>query len=80
MTIWTNWDPLKEVIVGDCVGGASSNKLATILQETKEDLQSLADYLTKLGVKVHRPKVTQYPSDINLGNFNFILPYLTLYN
>ena len=27
---WTNWDPLKEVIVGNCFPGASNNKLAKI--------------------------------------------------
>lgn len=74
MSIWTNWDPLKEVIVGDCPNKASSNKLALILQETKEDLQSLSDYLTKLGVYVHRPKITHYPADINLGNFKIQNP------
>jgi len=70
MSIWTNWDPLKEVIVGNCFPGATSNKLASILGETKEDLDNLANYLTKLGVRVHRPIVTQYPSNIDLGNFN----------
>lgn len=74
MSIWTNWDPLKEVIVGDCFGGATSNKLAMILHETKEDLQSLSDYLTKLGVHVHRPKIVQYPKDIDLGNFKIQNP------
>ena len=74
MSIWTNWDPLKEVIVGDCPGGAASNKLALILQETKEDLQHLSDYLTSLGIRVHRPKVTAFPKDINLGNFKIQNP------
>jgi N-dimethylarginine dimethylaminohydrolase len=70
MSIWTNWDPLAEVIVGNCFPGASNNKLARILYETKEDLDSLADYLTKLGIRVHRPTVTQFPKEIKLGNFN----------
>jgi len=74
MSIWTNWDPLKEVIVGDCPAGASRNNLALILQETKEDLQNLSDYLTKLGVTVHRPSVTQFPRDIDLGNFKIQNP------
>jgi N-dimethylarginine dimethylaminohydrolase len=67
--IYTNWDPLKEVIVGNCYHGHASNKLANILAETKEDLDNLSEYLTKLGVRVHRPVVTQFLNDIDLGNF-----------
>ena len=70
MSVWTNWDPLKEVIVGDCSPAHISNKLARILEETKEDLDNLSDYLTKLGVRVHRPAVTNYSNDIELGSFN----------
>lgn len=69
MSIWTNWDPLKEVVVGNCFPGASDNTFARILQETKQDLDNLADYLTRLGVRVHRPAVTQYRENINLGHF-----------
>lgn len=53
--IYTNWDPLKEVIVGSCPKGSYSNKIAQIFGETREDLDNLANYLTKLGVRVHRP-------------------------
>jgi glycine amidinotransferase len=70
MTIWTNWDPLKEVIVGNCYDSHSNNRLSTIFQETKEDLDNLANYLTGLSVRVHRPIVTDYDSEIKLGNFN----------
>lgn len=72
--IWTNWDPLKEVIVGNCVGGAAHNKLARILQETKEDLDTLAGYLTKLGIRVHRPNASHLPVDIDLGRFKINNP------
>ena len=72
--IWTNWDPLKEVIVGNCVGGAAYNKLAHILSETKEDLDILAEYLTKLGIRVHRPNATHLPVDIDLGRFKINNP------
>ena len=67
--IYTNWDPLKEVIVGNCAEGHHRNKLAQIFEETKEDLDALADYLTKLGVRVHRPAVTRFKENIDLGNF-----------
>jgi glycine amidinotransferase len=69
MAIWTNWDPLKTVVVGDCYTQSPNAKLSTIFQETKEDLDALANYLTKLGVEVFRPKVTEYADDIDLANF-----------
>jgi len=74
MSIYTNWDPLKEVIVGDCSTSSVNNKLAGILHETKEDLDSLSDYLTKLGVRVHRPAVTKFPDNIDLGYFKIDHP------
>ena len=67
--IWTNWDPLKEVIVGNCPTVAVRNNLAGILQETKEDLDALSDYLIKLGVKVHRPALTKFPDNLDIGHF-----------
>jgi len=50
--IYTNWDPLIEVIVGDCYTAHHKNKLDQIFAETKEDLDNLADYLSKLGVSI----------------------------
>jgi N-dimethylarginine dimethylaminohydrolase len=61
MSIWTEWDPLEEIIVGDCYTDTDNSQLKLILKETKEDLQALADYLTSLGVKVHRPNVDENP-------------------
>lgn len=55
--IWTEWDPLKEIIVGDCFTSTDNPGLKIILEETKEDLQALADYLMVLGIKVHRPNI-----------------------
>lgn len=72
--IYTNWDPLREVIVGNCAEGHHRNKLARIFQETKEDLDTLADYLVKLGVSVHRPRVIEYPNNIDLANFKIQNP------
>lgn len=69
MSIYTNWDPLKEVIVGDCYSAHHKNNLAQIFSETREDLDHLAEYLTKLGVRVHRPTVTEFSDNIDLGNF-----------
>ena len=69
MSIYTNWDPLTEVIVGNCPTVAVRGNLARILQETKEDLDVLAEYLIKLGVQVHRPRITKFPENINVGHF-----------
>jgi hypothetical protein len=67
--IYTNWDPLKEIIVGNCFVDHSRNKLSQIFIETKEDLDNLADYLIKMGIKVYRPDVTYFKEDIDLSNF-----------
>ena len=78
MSIWTNWDPLEEVIVGNCP--AQSNPswnleprarelFDEILRETKEDLDNLARLLERLGVKVFRPKITRFNQVINQGDF-----------
>ena len=70
--IWTEWDNLKEVIVGDVYDPnyfsnyASSqiensdnefiDGMCKIFEETKEDLNSLQKILESYGVKVFRPK------------------------
>lgn len=79
MACWTEWDPLEEVIVGDCflykdlnwkLPPSAAAKFELILEETKEDLDNLADYISKLGVKVHRPKPKINNQDIQISNFN----------
>lgn len=58
MTVWTEWDPLEEVVVGDCNPTYPGvPELDKILSETKEDLDNLANYLSKLGIRVHRPTI-----------------------
>jgi len=59
--IWTEWDSLKTVIVGN-VGSKfnlGSNKVNSyvnqILEETKEDLDNLSNFLINGGVEVLRP-------------------------
>jgi hypothetical protein len=78
MTCWTEYDPLREIIVGDCnapgdfdwfLNDGVKSKFNLILEETKEDLQNLSDYLTKLGIRVHRPKPTVYKGSVDIGNF-----------
>ena len=79
MTIWTNWDPLEEVIVGNCnteiplgwnVEPNARPLINQILQETKEDLDNLSTILKDLGVRVHRPIPHQFPEKIELPTFN----------
>lgn len=79
MSIWTEWDPLEEVIVGDChqkcpdewlIPDNSRELLDVIFRETKEDLDNLAKCLEKLDVKVYRPNVLTFPLNIDLGNFS----------
>jgi len=49
-------------------------KFNLILQETKEDLQSLADYLQKLNIEVFRPTPTVYNSSIDIAHFEIPNP------
>lgn len=81
MSIWTNWDPLEEIIVGNCLEELPwhwaldlGNRTAfnTILKETKEDLDNLANMLESLGVKVHRPTPVDFKQDISIGAFNVV--------
>lgn len=82
MACWTEWDPLEEVIVGDCflyhelnwnLPKNTSDKFQLILEESKEDLDNLATYLKKLGVTVHRPTPKLNNQDIKISNFNIHL-------
>lgn len=79
MTCWTEWDPLEEVIVGDCflledlnwkLPNKAASNFAVILEETKEDLNKLAECLKDLGVKVHRPIPKKNEQDIKISTFD----------
>jgi len=78
MSIWTNWDPLEEIIVGNCPHTSDPRWILEhgavelfdeVLRETKEDLDNLANTLSNLGVKVHRPKIINHCQEINLSEF-----------
>lgn len=62
--ICTEWDTLKEIIVGDCDPHISvpNDRLKQVFHETKEDLDSLADLLSKQGISVLRPDARQVDS------------------
>jgi len=78
MSVWTNWDPLEAVIVGDCyapgdldwaIDPSVRSGFNQILIETKQDLNSLADTLTALGVTVYRPHVFTYNKKLEFSTF-----------
>lgn len=81
--IYTEYDPLQEIIVGDSYLPGDLDKLLPkhslkgfnkILEETKEDLDDLAELFTKFNVKVHRPKVYRYDNNFSMPNFDVNLP------
>ncbi len=81
--IYTEFDPLQEVIVGDCYApGDVDNFLPKesiasfnrILEETKQDLNNLADFIKNSNIKVHRPEVLKYTKSIEMPNFKINLP------
>jgi len=83
MSVWTNWDPLEEVIVGDCyapgdldwfIEPALQNACNSILEETKQDLDNLAVLLQNLGVRVHRPRVYNHTKSVDIAAFSVQCP------
>lgn len=81
--IYTEFDPLEEIIVGDSYSPHDLDSLLhnrkldgfnKILEETKQDLDNLADLLRKSGIKVHRPTVYKYNDKIDMPQFDIKLP------
>lgn len=81
--IFTEYDPLEEIIVGDVYTpedvsafftGKNPSGFYQILEETKQDFDNLADFLSKGNIKVHRPDVYAYKQQISLPNFNVMFP------
>lgn len=79
MSVWTEWDPLEEVIVGSCfkqipgeweLDNKVKDYLEIILRETSEDLDNLSSCIETLGAKVYRPDLLTIPFELNLGSFN----------
>jgi N-dimethylarginine dimethylaminohydrolase len=81
--IYTEFDTLQEVIVGDCYAPGdvdsflpkeSISSFNKILEETKQDLNNLTDFLKKSNIKVHRPEVQKFEQSIQMPNFKINLP------
>lgn len=81
--IYTEYDPLEEVIVGDIYSPGELDKFLPkkslvgfnkILQETKEDLNNLESFLKSANIKVHRPEVINHPAEYELPNFKIKFP------
>ena len=83
MAIWTEWDKLTDVIVGDCHSPGSFDQLLRrkrprkqfnlILEETKEDLLALTNKLKSYGCNVRRPDTIK-PQRITLPTFDIKFP------
>jgi len=83
MSVYTGYDPLLEVIVGDChrpgdldyaLPDESKDNFNIILKETVEDLNNLSSHLKSMGVTVYRPNVTKYNAPVDLSNFQIPIP------
>jgi N-dimethylarginine dimethylaminohydrolase len=81
--VYTEYDPLEEVIVadsylpGDLDHLFPNNSLTSfnkILEETKEDFDRLSEFLIRGGVKVTRPQVMKYPDHIAMSGFDVRFP------
>lgn len=81
--IYTEYDPLEEVIVADSYSPGDLDHLFPdqslkmfnrILEETKKDFDDLATFLINGGVTVHRPKIMKYPDHISMSGFDIKFP------
>lgn len=77
-TIYTEWDPLKEIIVGrvydssdvdslDLDSTEFADGLKRIFDETEEDFEKLTHLFESFGTKVHRPKKIKLDSQKGNG-------------
>lgn len=84
MSIWTEWDPLEEIIVGVCPpenyyddiieDQRALPLLQTILRETRQDLDNLSAMLQAMNVCVHRPKNLPFERKIDIAGFKIKNP------
>jgi len=81
--IYTEYDPLESVIVGDTydpdqvsqlLNHPNPSKFNRILEETKRDLDRLAQFLKQGNIEVMRPDVYQYYDPVNMPEFDVQFP------
>ena len=81
--IYTEYDPLESVIVGDTydpdqvsqlLNHPNPSKFNRILEETKQDLDRLAQFLKQGNIEVMRPDVYQYYDPVNMPEFDVQFP------
>jgi len=81
--IYTEYDPLESVIVGDTYTPEQISHLLTnhnasqfnkILEETKQDLDQLADFLKQGNIEVMRPNVYKHHDHTQMPEFNVQFP------
>ena len=81
--IYTEYDPLESVIVGDTydpdqvsqlLNHPNPSKFNRILEETKQDLDQLAQFLKQGNIEVMRPDVYQYYDPVNMPEFDVQFP------
>jgi glycine amidinotransferase len=81
--IYTEYDPLEEVIVADMYDydsivhlwpGQDISGLQRIMEETKQDCDALAHVLTSHGVRVHRPDILNFSQAIHLPACDVKMP------
>jgi hypothetical protein len=81
--VYTEYDPLEEIIVADSYAPGDldhlfpNNSLSSfnrILEETKQDFDNLAEFLTQGGITVSRPQVMKYPDHIAMSGFEVRFP------
>jgi len=81
--VYTEYDPLEEVIVADSYlpgdldhlfPDKSLTAFNQILEETKQDFDALADFLSAGGIQVHRPEVLKYSDHIKMSGFEINFP------
>jgi hypothetical protein len=81
MSVWTNWDPLTKVIVGQAyapgsldwyIDNETKSQFNQILHETREDLDKLAQFLTNRGITVYRPDVETYTKKLEFSKFSIV--------
>tara|TARA_B100001029_G_C15064017_1_gene461719 strand:- start:5374 stop:6366 length:993 start_codon:yes stop_codon:yes gene_type:complete len=61
----TEWNKLKEVIVGASYSSCNINGLDRVVEETNEDLDKLQSIFENLGVKVYRPIRPEFSLEIH---------------